>query len=361
MSQRVESLDHLRGLMAVSVMVFHYHSWAIGKGDAESILSRLGIYAVGSFFVLSGLSLAIVYKDRLSDAGDILAFSIKRVFRIFPLFWASVTFVLILNEIAKYRGGGADIDSWVIFLNYTLLFGFLDHAATLSVGAWSIGNEMVFYALFPFVFFLGGRWEMRGSFLGAVTLASVGLYVCFAYFFLDDRMGLSDQFDIYTHPLNQLALFMLGCCVGFAVRPASTKHGKIAGGLLVVAGALTFVLYPADGDRIALVTDGARVTLSLSVVAIVLGTYLADPLPRSSIAEVLGFFGRGCYSIYLLHPIVAIPWVWASGKLGLAPVTCYVLAAITTLILSWASFRFVELPMMNHGSALSRFLKKKVS
>jgi len=83
--KRVESLDYLRGLMALAVMIYHYVAWTIGGLEADSVLGRLGIYAVSVFYILSGLSLAIVYNDRISSIGDVRDFMIKRVFRIFPI------------------------------------------------------------------------------------------------------------------------------------------------------------------------------------------------------------------------------------------------------------------------------------
>jgi exopolysaccharide production protein ExoZ len=59
--KRLESLDYLRGLMAVSVMAFHYVSWSFVKPGADSLLGKLGIYAVSIFYILSGVSLSFVY------------------------------------------------------------------------------------------------------------------------------------------------------------------------------------------------------------------------------------------------------------------------------------------------------------
>ena len=85
--KRIESLDYLRGLMALSVMIYHYISWGAGPIGSEHLLGKLGIYAVSMFYILSGLSLGLVYYGRITSASDIGSFMIKRVFRIFPLFW----------------------------------------------------------------------------------------------------------------------------------------------------------------------------------------------------------------------------------------------------------------------------------
>ena len=43
---RIYSLDYLRGLAAVGIMVYHYLSWTLGKYQADTIMGRIGIYGV---------------------------------------------------------------------------------------------------------------------------------------------------------------------------------------------------------------------------------------------------------------------------------------------------------------------------
>ena len=84
---RLHGLDCLRGISALGVMVFHYASFYAGWPFAPSLLDKIGLYPVSVFYILSGLSLAIAYQDRLVRATDVLAFSVKRLFRIVPLWW----------------------------------------------------------------------------------------------------------------------------------------------------------------------------------------------------------------------------------------------------------------------------------
>jgi len=48
-STHIESLDYLRGVMALSVMIYHLKSWNLYHPDASTLLGRLGIYAVAIF------------------------------------------------------------------------------------------------------------------------------------------------------------------------------------------------------------------------------------------------------------------------------------------------------------------------
>lgn len=178
--KRIESLDYLRGAMAVSVMLYHYLGGMQRTFDSDSLCGRLGVYAVVTFYVLSGLSLTIVYGDRFRNPADYRAYVTKRLLRIAPLFSVVVTLVVLLGVIRNRVGldEGFSINVWQLFLNYSLLFGFVKPDAYLPTGAWSIGNEMVFYAFLPILIVLGRKG--RAWALGQAIVLSVP-FVYFAF------------------------------------------------------------------------------------------------------------------------------------------------------------------------------------
>lgn len=207
--QRIESLDYLRRIMAISVMLYHYYSWSFGTLGVETLLGKLGIYAVSIFYVLSGLSLTIVYYQRIKTISDISRFFIKRLFRIFPLFWLVITVSLLYRYIAG--SGELDVSLYIIFLNYSLLFSFFDPTAYLSTGAWSIGNEVVFYSVLVLAFFLSNKNIIV---LSCIILLSfiIGFYI--SNELLNSHQLLSKQWNTYINPLNQFYLFMSGVVIG---------------------------------------------------------------------------------------------------------------------------------------------------
>jgi len=95
-SNRIESLDYLRGIMALSVMIYHLTSWNLYHPDASTLLGRLGVYAVSIFYILSGLSIAIAYSHFIIDIKSSIAFYIRRIFRIWPLLWVCIIAVVFL-------------------------------------------------------------------------------------------------------------------------------------------------------------------------------------------------------------------------------------------------------------------------
>ena len=58
-SDRIESLDLLRGLCAIGVACYHVLSWA-----ELATIHNLGLYGVYTFFLLSGASMTVAYAPR---------------------------------------------------------------------------------------------------------------------------------------------------------------------------------------------------------------------------------------------------------------------------------------------------------
>ncbi len=347
MKNRVEALDYLRGAMAISIMCYHYLSWS-GTGLATgSVLSKLGIYAVSIFYILSGLSMGLVYQGRICNFHQAGKFYIKRIFRIAPLFWLVNTFALIAAYMSSLLiGSPYRIDIYKIVLNYTLTFGFIDPGAYITTGAWSIGNEMVFYAIFPILFLISPRnvWPIVLALVGGILVA-----LAFAFAWLNPDGTLVDQWLVYINPFNQIFLFLGGIVLGIYTQPRPSIFRR----LIAVTALFIFWLYPVSGDRIALVTGFGRLILSISCVVFVWGFYSSNIKLQVFPAKILSFFGEGCYSIYLLHPIVGTIIVFVATRLGIAVGIGFCMAVLVTLAGSWLTFRYIEKPMMKMGKEVT--------
>lgn len=346
-TRRVESLDYLRGVMAFSVMLYHYFGGPYE--EAQYTLGKLGIYAVSTFYILSGLSLAIAYRHRLNDGNDVVAYMIRRIFRIFPALWVATSATVALGLLSQYLNGTSHEMSAVrLALNYSLLFGFVRPDAYIATGSWSIGNEIVFYFIFPLMVLSACR---RRKGMIVVSALSLALYVYFCFFTLHPSQPLHAQWRAYINPLNQAFLFAAGVVIGSMAVPKKGRFVFVT--LFILAGGL-FVLYPARGNQIVIVTGWNRLALTFLCIAGVACLYWSELSFHNRLGRCLRVLGESSYSIYLLHPIIAIPVIWITRRMGLPAWATYAFLCIPlTVAASWLSYRKLEKPMMGVGARVS--------
>lgn len=343
---RFESLDWLRGLLALSIMLYHLTGWTLYAPGADELLGRLGIYGVSMFFVLSGLSMAIGYHAFIVDRHTAARFFVRRIFRIWPLLWLAVAVVTLA---AAAQGRPVD---WVnVAVNVTTLFGFIDPGAYINTGAWSIGNEMVYYALTP-LFILAyqrGRW-LGNSVVGATWLC--GLW--FSLVLLKPQDALANQWLTYIHPANNLCLYAAGVAMYFNLDRVAFKP---TAALALLAGAvLVFAAYPLEGDLIRTVTGAERIVFFAASCALVLAFYKNGIHPPAWITRPFAALGVATYGVYLLHPLVygfvkicARFWPALGG-----PAAAMTATVALTVVVALALYRWFEEPFIRLGKRLTR-------
>lgn len=325
--------------MALAVLVFHYDKWLVGAWDASSLQGRLGVYAVSTFFVLSGLTLTLVYETRLEASVQSWAkFFKKRFWRIFPLLWLATSATLLLDDTA--RSGST------ILLNFTGLFGFFNPAQDIATGAWSIGCELVFYAAFPTLLWLGKRYRI--VFLGLVLLFFVlGYWGAFAWFPVE-KSAQADWWETYVQVKNQAFFFAGGMALGVFRQELAIVPRTVWLGLMAFA-MFAFAFWPIGSEAFQLVSGWTRVVFSSLTMLMVASVFYSQIEWKGVMGKSLAWLGAISYSLYLLHPLVfrAVGAVARKLDLGETYWLIFLLAILGTLVLSHLSYNFLEKPLMN--------------
>jgi peptidoglycan/LPS O-acetylase OafA/YrhL len=348
---RIDAIDYLRGILALSIVLFHYQSWShirVGAG-AEQFLSKCSIYAVCAFYVISGLSFGYVYRDRRVRLRWIAAFFVKRFMRLAPVYWIAIAGTAMLGIVARHTGGAYVTPSLgQIVTNVTLTFGVIEPAGYLPTGGWSIGNEMVFYLLLPTVLLFRARFRII-FYLGIATCLAIGCE--FAFRQLAPSVSLAGQWDTYIVPFNHLYFFVVGVWLGGGVGRARVQS-SYAGILAVVAG-VAFVALPAGADPIAITTGWYRVLYSIVCIGVCAGCAYANVRLPELVHKGLEELGRMSYSVYLLHPIVYggmsyVLWGFRSSAV------VAVASLPATLLGARFVYRWLEAPMIERGVRVAR-------
>lgn len=258
-------MGFLRLLLAVCVVVQHVPLFG-------HVRLMSGVAAVEMFFMISGFYMALVLDGKYgSDSWhDVSSFYIARFLRLWPLFilttlagyaWWGIQYAVIGREpmsagqILEWAGPwfaaavrfsnifmiGQDIPSWfhvskagaqlTFGLPVTLADGSLWAGYAREIGqAWSIGTEIWFYLLAPFLL------RARSAALAAIIAASLALR-----FFMESVLDLYGYFFLPA----QLGLFLVGS-LGYRVgkrmhfRPSKAAASTAATALLVYTVASAF-------------------------------------------------------------------------------------------------------------------------
>lgn len=342
--KRYESLDWLRGLMAFAIMIYHLVAWTIFHPESGSLLGNFGIYGVSIFFVLSGLSMAIVYNCFIKDIQSSMVFFLRRLFRLLPLLWVAV---IVVSGLAFLGGNG--IDLYKIFLNFTLLFGFIAPGEYINTGAWSIGNEVFYYAFTPLLIAIYAKNKQLGNLCVLFTIL-IGLY--FAFGVLDSEQKLEGQWQTYINPFNNFFLYTCGLALYYNFHEVNIR--KIAP-YLILASLAILILYPVSGDQINIVAGFNRCLFATAAVVLTLGFYKLEVNLPDWFSKPFANLGEATYGVYLLHPVIFI----FTNKLVTNPVVCILVTSILTIITANISYRFYEKPFIKIGKKVTQNMSVK--
>jgi exopolysaccharide production protein ExoZ len=344
---RLESLDWLRGLLALSIMLYHLTGWTLYQPDSSGMLGRLGIYGVSMFFVLSGLSMAVGYHAFIRDVATAARFFVRRIFRIWPLLWLAVLASTFAGGVLR----GREVDWALVLLNLTTLFGFVAPGAYINTGAWSIGNEMVYYALTP-AFIVAYRHRLwLGNFLVGVTWV-LGLY--FGLVLINREGSLADQWYTYIHPANNLCFYTAGLALYFNLRDTYIKPSMAVTAVLLAMALLA--AWPAQGDLIRIVTGTERIVFFIASVMLVFGFYKLAGSPPSWIARPLAAMGVATYGVYLLHPLVFgfVELLARRWRVLGDPAVIFCATVMLTIVVALVLYDRFEAPFIRLGKRLTK-------
>lgn len=243
-NQRLYTLDYLRAMVAVGVVAYHFTQWNFGLPKADAFFGRIAIYGVEIFYLLSGLTLFHVYEHKMQPLkAGMIRFARRRLFRLYPLLWLATAFSIFLDGQKPTLLG--------LLLNFTGLFGFVAPALYYTSGAWSIGNELVFYSVLPLFFICLRRFQFLFWALGGIIAV---VFIYYAFLVLQPDTPLYAQWAHYVNPFNHLFFFYAGFAMGVLFKHYYFTSKEL--GVLLALSTAFFFLCPINYTSVSeIVTD----------------------------------------------------------------------------------------------------------
>jgi peptidoglycan/LPS O-acetylase OafA/YrhL len=365
-------LDGLRFYAFLGVFVFHilpeqpafYRGLHLPVPSLWMGIAKSGASGVDLFFALSAfLITALLLRERQQTGGiSLRLFYVRRSLRIWPLYFL----VLAVGVVLAHTVPGQSLP-WYYVVGYLLFVGnwinvAFGHPLSVCGPLWTVSIEEQFYLVWPLLMKILQRRDMIIAAVVALllaTLSQIGVVLA----------GLSPGY-IYYGSASRSGSLALGILLAlFADRLPGLTRGRR--GLLLAAGLTGWIAASAwlsdqpgpfdmrtvPGRLVILV--GARLLISLGAVAILyacLGS--RSRLVTSDWVVRLGKISYGLYMLHfigllfmidLLHP----RWGWtllATKALGLA----------LTVLLAWASYRWVESPFLRLKDRFATVLSRPV-
>ncbi|MFB9295616.1 acyltransferase family protein [Persicitalea jodogahamensis] len=323
---RLLELDALRGIAAVSVMIFHYSiNENAGKLGWEF---RYGVTGVDLFFMISGfvITLSIQKIKKWQD------FAVFRFARLYPTFWACVLITTL--AILFYEPASLSVSQFLANLTmFPVYFGI----ENIDQVYWTLLVEMVFYLWILAVWLAGGmRHIVTIGFLflvGVVFFHALGHHYPTVYHFLT----LKVQF------LNHFPLFYTGILF-YQLKFRSFSWRYLA--LICVGMVAAFYLHDKGGRSMyhtsVIEHDLLIAFYHLLFLMFVFGklSFLVNP--------TLLFLGKISYSLYLLHQYVGLHLIATFNEtLGLNIYVAEFLTVGIIVLLSYLVTVFVEDPAIS--------------
>ncbi len=296
-AKRIEYLDAIRGLAALSVVMYHVINshWAWMTEAKVAMIVFNGADAVAIFFVLSGLVLSykVFQRDVQIDGDYVKKFAVSRVFRLYPAF---LVMFVIYYSVAHF--GENYLTLWKdTFLHNPYYFWeeamLMREHHDLYLPGWTLGVEMALSLLVPFMILIARQGDRLFIFFLLVCMIAGKVYISEFVLLFGLGVLIAKHFDRIHHfqddakwwYRNRWSLFPLVLFL-FSIR--HILH------LFPLPGSIRYFL-----DSILFVSE--FVFTGIASALILVYVINSERIQRVLSGSLFSFLGRVSYGVYLSH------------------------------------------------------------
>ncbi len=303
-TNRYRSIDGMRGIAALGVVVFHL------SGNLKPELSQLlpeiiniifsyGYLGVPIFFVISGFVISLSVGDSHISPKYTGQFILRRSIRLDPTYWAAIAVaILLLNVKNQVLGVSESIPSFSnVIAHMFYLQDLLSMEPKISVIYWTLCLEVQLYLFYIFTAWLSQKISARAKRDKYVIHLFIVTMVGICSVFLDYdvySIGIPGLFISYWH------YFLMGVLVSNVVRKLPYSSSTF------IAWIIFEVAFQASVDTKAYTNAGVITSLVIYVF------WITSLLDTALTRKEFQFFGKISYTLYLVHPDVG----WKVISLG---------------------------------------------
>lgn len=354
---RYESIDGMRGFLALGVFIHHSSIWhqyvqfGYWAAPNSNLYNQFGQTSVSLFFMITSFLFISKLLNTNEKGFNWQSFFISRIFRLVPMYFFSIWLIVIsvmfisnwqvnvgLSEFLK------SIFNWCFFtINESPYINNSEYTPFINAGVvWSLPYEWLFYFSLPIISLVILKIKPKIGYL----ILSI-LFIVYFY-------KIHSVVDYYVYPF-------LGGAVAPVIMKFTSFYKKINDTYASIIILICLFLIGQFNTA-----NNMYCTLLITVVftLIALGNSIFGLLKNST----LKFLGEISYSTYLLHGIILFTLFYFGlgfeNTRELSPLEyCLVIFTITPIvvILSFLGFKYIEKPFMDKSKIVIQKLKKNPS
>jgi peptidoglycan/LPS O-acetylase OafA/YrhL len=287
---RYKELDSLRGIAALSVVMFHF-TWgydnALKNLDNNKFYFTYGYLGVHLFFLISGFVILMT----LSKTKKTTDFAISRFSRLYPAYWAGIVMTVLITSLIsspfqqQYTIGQ-------VLINFTMLQS-LVKVKDVDSAYWTLSIELIFYCIMWIVFLVKGLRHIQ--------------WICFFW------LILCLAFSLFPIPFSNYVRFILILkhaplfIAGMLFYQLKKRESSFFSHLLILLSLFTeyTLLFELDQKPIVYV-----------LVTFFYGLFYLFVFEKIKFLsnKILYFLGTISYSLYLIHQEIGMSIIYLLKK-----------------------------------------------
>ncbi len=319
-----KQIDGLRGLACLLVVWFHAAGVITPGAESEvlfgngyRVFTLIGATGVNLFFILSGFLITGILMDTSDLAGRLKKFYLRRVFRIFPLYYAFLCIALIAFFVVF---SDREYLKW-----FTHLFYFQNWATSFRTDhykyinhLWSLAVEEQFYIVWPIVFlFFYDRQDPRKA-VGLCLFTILMAWYIHGFFISEEQYFLGYMFTLSR--MDGLAMGALLSVLLMHYKDALLHYGSFMKYVMVLAAAISLssLMWPSEYNSFFIFLSYGVTFATIfyfALVWVVIANAQHDWFRAVLLMPLLLYVGRVSYGLYIFHvPVLELlhqalePW-----------------------------------------------------
>jgi peptidoglycan/LPS O-acetylase OafA/YrhL len=345
------ALDGLRGIAILLVVFLHNFDFLN--------YFFFGWLGVDLFFVLSGFLITEILLKTLDQPHFIRNFYMRRVLRIFPLYYLVLIICLLILPMIRSVHVNSDYyihnQGWLWTYLQNWLFSFKEpFGDKILLHTWSLAVEEQFYLVWPFIILLLRKpGRLLWFLLSLLIIVGIARYAVFVY--MKEDLTYS---SLYT--FTRIDGLCIGAMLAIVMKINPDFLKKYTTWIVLLMAAINFGFYFINKQQA--ITLPYLAFIGYTTFAVLFGILVYEAVIGESkiirfflTIPLLKFFGRISYGLYVYHwPVYVLFYSYIRDKINLrhyveprmAELISAITATLMAVVISMISYRYFEKPFL---------------